>query len=46
MMPAIRKDSQTAEPATAPAAPSSAKIPAPTIDPTPMKVAWTTVIRF
>ena len=44
--PAMRNDSQTAGPATAPAAPSSAKMPAPTIDPTPMKVAWATVIRF
>jgi len=29
-------------PATAPAAPSNAKIPAPTIDPTPMNAAWRT----
>ena len=44
--PAIRNDSHTADPATAPAAPSRAKIPAPTIEPTPMNVAWMTVIRF
>ena len=37
--PARRKEIQTAEPATSPAAPSSAKIPAPTMDPTPMKAA-------
>src|SRR5690349_13256155 len=41
--PARRNDSQTAAPATAPAAPSSAKIPAPTIDPTPMNAAWRTL---
>src|SRR5690242_9315236 len=41
--PARRNDSHTAAPDTAPAAPSSAKIPAPTIDPTPMKAAWRTV---
>src|SRR5918995_2864777 len=45
MMPAIRNDSQTAEPATAPAAPRSAKMPAPTIEPTPMNVACSTVMR-
>ena len=39
MAPAIRNDTHTAAPATAPAAPSSAKIPAPTIDPTPMNAA-------
>ena len=39
MAPAIRNDSHTAAPATAPAAPSSAKMPAPTIDPTPMNAA-------
>src|SRR5436190_18466719 len=42
MTPAIRNDSHTAAPATSPAAPSSAKIPAPTIAPTPMKAAWRT----
>src|SRR6516164_1255390 len=42
MIPAIRNDSHTAAPATSPAAPSSAKIPAPTIAPTPMKAAWRT----
>ena len=43
MTPAIRNDSHTADPATSPAAPSSAKIPAPTIAPTPMNAAWRTV---
>src|SRR5215467_10280697 len=42
MTPAIRNDSHTAAPATAPAAPSSAKIPAPTIAPTPMNAACRT----
>ena len=37
--PAIRNDSHTAAPATSPAAPSSEKIPAPTIAPTPMNAA-------
>ena len=46
MAPAMRKDTHTAEPATAPAAPSSAKIPAPTMEPTPMNAAWMTVICF
>src|SRR5580700_12253488 len=41
--PARRNDSHTAAPATAPAAPSSAKMPAPTIDPTPMNAAWRTL---
>src|ERR1700751_5930598 len=41
--PAMRNDSHTAAPATVPAAPSSAKIPAPTIDPTPMNAAWRTL---
>ena len=40
MAPARRKEIQTAAPATSPAAPSSAKIPAPTIAPTPMNAAW------
>src|SRR4051812_22741631 len=35
----MRKEIQTAAPATSPAAPSSAKIPAPTMAPTPMKAA-------
>src|SRR3954454_1091334 len=39
MMPARTNDSQTAAPATAPVEPSSEKMPAPTIDPTPMKAA-------
>ena len=39
-MPAITNETQTAEPATSPAAPSSEKIPAPTMAPTPMKAAW------
>src|SRR3954451_12583001 len=38
--PARRNEIQTAAPATSPAAPSSAKIPAPTMEPTPMKAAW------
>src|SRR5439155_283589 len=46
MAPAIRNDSHTAAPATSPAAPSSAKIPAPTIAPTPMKAACRTVSYF
>ena len=37
-----RNDSQTAAPATSPAAPSRAKIPAPTIAPTPMNAACRT----
>ena len=41
-MPAITNETQTAEPATSPAAPSSEKIPAPTMAPTPMKAAWRT----
>src|SRR5215472_1572799 len=41
--PARRNDTHTAAPATSPAAPSSAKIPAPTIDPTPMNAAWRTL---
>src|SRR6516164_8574728 len=41
--PASRNDSHTAAPATSPAAPSSAKMPAPTIDPTPMNAAWRTL---
>src|SRR5512145_694507 len=40
--PASRKEIQTAAPATSPAAPSNAKIPAPTMDPTPMNAAWRT----
>src|SRR6185437_14212225 len=41
--PPIRNESQTAAPATAPASPSRAKIPAPIIDPTPRNVAPRTV---
>ena len=41
----MRKEIHTAEPATSPAAPSRAKIPAPTIDPTPMKAASRTDSR-
>src|SRR5215471_18236207 len=41
--PASRNDTHTAAPATSPAAPRSAKIPAPTIDPTPMNAAWRTL---
>src|SRR5688572_8858999 len=40
MIPARTKDSHTADPATSPAEPSSEKIPAPTIEATPMKAAW------
>src|SRR5215469_13784011 len=40
--PARRNDTHTAAPATSPAAPRRAKIPAPTIDPTPMNAAWRT----
>src|SRR4029078_6147621 len=39
MIPARTNDSQTALPATSPADPSNEKIPAPTIDPTPMNAA-------
>ena len=39
MMPASTNDSQTAAPATSPAAPNSEKMPAPTIAPTPMNAA-------
>src|SRR5690242_1711621 len=38
----MRKDSHTAAPATSPAAPSRAKIPAPTMAPTPMNAACRT----
>src|SRR6476620_4066510 len=38
----MRKDSHTAAPATSPAAPSSAKMPAPTMAPTPMNAACRT----
>jgi hypothetical protein len=44
MMPAMKNDSHTAAPATAPASPRRAKIPAPTIEPTPRKAAPRTVI--
>ena len=43
MTPASANDTQTALPATSPAAPSSEKIPAPTIAPTPMNAAWRVV---
>ena len=43
-MPARRKESQTADPATVPASPSSAKMPAPTIAPMPRKAAPRTVM--
>ena len=39
MIPARTNDSQTAAPATSPAAPSSEKIPAPTMAATPMNAA-------
>jgi hypothetical protein len=42
--PASRKEIHTADPATAPASPSRAKMPAPTIDPTPRNAAPRTVI--
>src|SRR4051812_30811316 len=38
-MPASRNEIHTAAPATAPAAPSSEKMPAPTMDATPMNAA-------
>ena len=37
--PAMRNEIHTAAPATSPAVPSSEKIPAPTIEPTPMNAA-------
>ena len=43
-MPASRNESQTADPATAPASPSSAKMPAPTIAPMPRKAAPRTLM--
>src|SRR6186713_864863 len=43
MSPPIRNDTQTAEPATFPASPNRAKMPAPTIAPTPRNVALETV---
>src|SRR6188508_2132283 len=43
--PASRNDSQTAAPATSPAAPSSEKIPAPTIAATPMKAACCVLMK-
>jgi hypothetical protein len=46
MAPAITNESQTAAPATSPAAPRNAKIPAPTIEPTPMTAACLTVSRW
>ena len=39
----MRNDTQTAAPATSPAAPSRVKIPAPTMAPTPMNAAWRVV---
>ena len=42
--PASRNESQTADPATAPASPSSAKMPAPTIAPMPRKAAPRTLM--
>jgi hypothetical protein len=44
IIPAIRNDIQTADPANAAASPSKAKIPAPTIEPTPNAIALRTVI--
>ena len=47
MMPATRNDSHTADPAFAAATPISAKMPAPTIEPTPSATAPHMVIaRF
>ena len=43
-MPPIRNEIQTAAPATAPASPSRAKMPAPIMLPIPRKVAPRTVI--
>ena len=42
-MPASRNEIHTAAPATSPAAPSSEKIPAPTMAPTPMNAACRTL---
>ena len=39
----MRNDTHTAAPATSPAAPSSEKMPAPTMAPTPMNAAWRVV---
>src|SRR5210317_606870 len=39
MSPAMINDSHTAEPATAPASPSSTKMPAPIIPPRPIRTA-------
>src|SRR6478736_4087952 len=44
--PASRNESQTAAPATSPAAPRREKIPAPTIAPTPMNAACRIVKDF
>src|SRR6185436_7845407 len=41
----MTNDNHTAAPATSPAAPSREKIPAPTIEPTPMNAACRTVSR-
>src|SRR6476620_5960488 len=46
MTPARAKDSQTAEPATSPAVPSSEKMPAPTIAATPMDAACPVLMYF
>src|SRR4051812_12207301 len=46
MTPAMRNEIHTAAPATSPAVPSSEKIPAPTIEPTPMNAAWRTFNFF
>ena len=43
MIPASANATQTALPATSPAVPSSEKMPAPTIAPTPMNAAWRVV---
>src|SRR3954466_4092164 len=45
MPPAMRNETQTAAPAPSPAAPRSEKIPAPTIEPTPMNAACRTLRR-
>jgi hypothetical protein len=46
MIPAIRNETQTADPANAAASPSKANIPAPTIEPTPSEIAVRTGMIF
>ena len=46
MIPAARNDSQTADPAMAAASPINAKMPAPTMEPTPSEIAARVLIRL